>query len=84
MDIKIVIMGVKGYFNEQLERRVMKVKRNDKIYDVVDYKKESGDICVEDTFDFALPPYKRKLKMWWLVKDCEIVDGYLPGFLVWF
>jgi hypothetical protein len=53
----------------------MKIKRNNKIYDVIKYLLDTQEICVEVEFAFAEYPYKRKLKLWWELKDCKIVEG---------
>ena len=52
----------------------MKVERNGIIYNVVEYFPDTQEVCVEDEFDFAEEPYKRIVKMWWFLKDCEIVE----------
>lgn len=52
----------------------MKVKRNDKICNVIEYLHESQEVCVEDVFKFANKPYYRTLKLWWDLEDCEIID----------
>jgi hypothetical protein len=49
----------------------MKIKRDNKIYDVLEYLPESQEVCVEVEFNFADKPFKRKLKLWWNLKDCE-------------
>jgi len=51
----------------------MKVKRDGEIFDVIEYVPESQEVCVEDVFDFADKPYKRPVKLWWSLEDCEIV-----------
>ena len=51
----------------------MKVKRDGEIFDVIEYVPESQEVCVEDIFDFADKPYKRPVKLWWSLEDCEIV-----------
>jgi len=56
----------------------MKVKRNGKIYNVIDHIPQTGEVCVEDTFEYAEEPHQRQLKMWWSLADCEIVDEQNP------
>jgi len=51
-----------------------KIKRDGRIYDVVEYLPESQEVCVLVEFDFATKPYKRNLKLWWELKDCEIYE----------
>jgi len=50
----------------------MRVKRYGVWYKVID--ETDHEVCVEDTFSFAQPPYKRKLKCWWDKKYCQIID----------
>jgi hypothetical protein len=52
----------------------MKVKRGRKIYEVVKYLPESQEVCVLVEFDFATEPRKRKLKLWWNLADCKIIE----------
>lgn len=52
----------------------MKVKKNDRIYEVIEYLHESQEVCVEDVFKFANKPYYRTLKLWWDLEDCEIIE----------
>jgi len=52
----------------------MKVVRNGMIFDVLQHNEGSGEIQVQGEFEFANKPYKRTLKMWWFIKDCEIMD----------
>lgn len=47
----------------------------DTVYAVVD--ETDDDYCVEVAFDFATPPRKRMLRLWWAKKDCvevRVVD----------
>lgn len=51
----------------------MKIERDGQSFNVLEYLIESQEVCVEDKFDFYDKPYKRTLKMWWLLKDCEVI-----------
>jgi hypothetical protein len=53
----------------------MKVKRDGKVYNVIEYLPESKEVCVEDEFDYYDKPYKRMKKMWWDLKYCEIIEN---------
>lgn len=53
---------------------MMKVKRDGEWYPVIDVAVESQEVCVEDIFDFAEPPYRRTLKLWWKLIDCEEIE----------
>jgi predicted ATP-grasp superfamily ATP-dependent carboligase len=57
-----------------VEERIMKVKRDRKIYEAIKYLPESQEVCVLVEFDFATEPRKRKLKLWWNLADCEIIE----------
>lgn len=43
----------------------MKIIREGKEYDVVEYCPATGSVCVEIEMDFYYPPRKRKVKCWW-------------------
>ena len=52
----------------------MKVKSNGKIYDVIEYNKDDNEVLVEDEFDYAYPPYKRMLTMWWTLDEYTVLE----------
>ena len=49
----------------------MEILRDNKKYKVVDETKD--DYAVLVSFDFASPPYKRQLKLWWNKKYCTLL-----------
>jgi hypothetical protein len=53
----------------------MRVKRDGQIFNVLEYLPESQEVCVEDEFDFYDKPHERTLKMWWSLKDCEVIEN---------
>lgn len=52
----------------------MKIKRHGKVYTVLQHCKESNEVQVEEDFSFKVFPHTRKLKMWWSLDDCEVIE----------
>jgi hypothetical protein len=50
----------------------MKIIREGKEYDVVEYCSETGSACVEIEMDFYYEPHKRKVKCWWTSDTYEV------------
>ena len=52
----------------------MIISRDNTNYNVIKYSHETNEVCVECEFDYATPPRKRKLKLWWKMKYCKIIS----------
>lgn len=57
----------------------MRIKRNGTEYTVIAHSTETNEVCVEDWFDVHDNGVMRKLKLWWSLNDCEIVEPPCKG-----
>ena len=47
------------------------IVRDGKKYKILEHNIDTGELQVEAEMNFATPPYKRRLKLWWRLKDCK-------------
>lgn len=53
------------------------VSRDGIRYKVVD--EAPGQVCVMVEMNYADPPYKRKVRTWWYLKDCDTETSTVPS-----